>query len=133
MRISDWSSDACSSDLPPGVAGVASADGLVDEAPVAGEVVEVARAAQQEGVLDGPLEMPVRALDAAVLVGDAGIVAGRRHAVMDAQGVVAAGHVPDGTGAGRGRGGLDGWISVLGVALIKNNQYNIPHKLIIYH
>src|SRR3546814_15259619 len=37
--------------------------------------------------------MPVRALDAAVLVGDAGIVAGRRHAVMDAQGVVAAGQV----------------------------------------
>src|SRR3546814_11144329 len=33
------------------------------------------------------------ALDAAVLVGDAGIVAGRRHAVMDAQGVVAAGQV----------------------------------------
>src|SRR3546814_11201398 len=110
MRISDWSSDACSSDLPPGVAGVASADGLVDEAPVAGEVVEVARAAQQEGVLDGPLEMPVRALDAAVLVGDAGIVAGRRHAVMDAQGVVAGGEglpfVPGhvGTGWGRGRG-----------------------------
>lgn len=37
--------------------------------------------------------MAVRTLDAAVLMRDAGIVAGRRHAVVGAQGFVAAGQV----------------------------------------
>ena len=71
------------------VAGIAAADDLVDEAAVGGEVVEVARAAQQQRVLDRLLEMAVRALDRAVLVRDAGIVAGRRHAVVGAQRLVA--------------------------------------------
>ena len=39
------------------------------------EVVEVAAAAQQQRVLERPLEMAVRALDRAVLVRDAGVVA----------------------------------------------------------
>ena len=58
---------------------IAAADDLVDEAAIGGKIVEVARAPQQKGILDHALEMPVRTLDRAVLVGDAGIVAARRH------------------------------------------------------
>ena len=54
------------------VAGVAAADDLVDEAAIGSQVVEVARPAQQQRVVDGPLEMAVRAFDRAVLVRDAG-------------------------------------------------------------
>ena len=42
------------------VAGVAAADQRVDEGAVVGDRVEVARAAQQQRVLDGALEMAVR-------------------------------------------------------------------------
>ena len=68
---------------------VAAADDLVDEAPPCGEIVEVARGAQHEGVGERSLEMAVGTLDRAVLVADAGIVAGRRHAVMGAERLVA--------------------------------------------
>src|SRR3984893_14365061 len=73
------------------VASIAPADDLVDEAVVGLERVEIARAAQQQRVLDRPLQMAVRAFDRAVLVRQAPIVAGRLHAVMGAQGLVAPG------------------------------------------
>jgi hypothetical protein len=66
------------------IAGVATTDDLIDKAAVVGQIVEIAGASQQKRVLDGALEMAVRPLDGAVLMGDAGIVAGRRHAVMAA-------------------------------------------------
>ena len=72
------------------VAGIAPPDHFVDEAPIGGEVGEVARAAQQKLVAKHLLEVPVRALDCAVLVSDAWIVARRRHAVMGAQFLVAS-------------------------------------------
>ena len=60
-----------------GVAGIAAADDLVDEAAIGGQIVEVARPPHQQRILDRPLEMAVRAFDGAVLMGDAGIVARR--------------------------------------------------------
>ena len=54
--------------------------GLVD-----GKVGEVARAAQLERSAEAGLEMPVRGLDRAVLVANAGVVAGRLHAVVAAE------------------------------------------------
>ena len=72
---------------------VAAADELVDEGAVGTEGVEVARAAQQQGVLEGALEMAVRSLDGAVLVRLAAVVARRRHAVVRAQRGVAPGGV----------------------------------------
>ena len=71
-------------DARPAVA-VAPGDDLVDEGAVAGEIVEVARAAQQQGVLQGALEMAVGTLDRAVLVRLAAVVARRRHGVVRAQ------------------------------------------------
>ena len=76
-----------------GVAGVAAADELVDEGTIGGKIGERGAGAQQERVGDRPLEVAVRALHRAVLVGEAGVVAGRRHAVMGAQRLVAAGQV----------------------------------------
>lgn len=48
------------------------------------------RAPHQQRVLDGALEIAERAFDGAVLVGDAGTVARRLHAVMTAELIVAA-------------------------------------------
>src|SRR5271168_5234385 len=73
----------------PGVAEVAATDDVVDEAPPCGEIVKVARGAQQQSVGERSLKMAVGALDGAVLVADAGIVAGRRHAVVGAERFVA--------------------------------------------
>lgn len=73
-----------------GIAGVHAADDLVDEAAVAGQIAEIARSSHQSRVVDRPLEMAVRAFDGAVLMRDAAIVAGRGHAVVAAQFVVAA-------------------------------------------
>ena len=42
---------------PRAKAGVAAPDNLVDEPAVGGKIVEVARAPQQQRILDGPLEM----------------------------------------------------------------------------
>ena len=75
------------------VAGVAASDCLVHEAAVGGQIREVARAAQQELVAKRLLQMPMRALDRAVLVRDAAIVARRRHAVMGAQFLITSGEV----------------------------------------
>src|SRR6202040_3785164 len=57
------------------VASIAPADDLVDEAAVGLERVEIARAAQQQRVLDRPLQMAVRAFDRAVLVRQTSIIA----------------------------------------------------------
>ena len=72
---------------------VAATDDLVDEGAVDGERVEVARTAQQQGVLEGALEMAVRSLDGAVLMRLAAVVARRRHSVVRAQRGVALGGV----------------------------------------
>ena len=82
-------------DTPP-VAHVVASDDLVDEAAVGPEIVEGARAAQQKRVGDGALEVTVRPFNGAVLVGDAGGVAGGRHPVVGAQGVVAVGEIAAG-------------------------------------
>lgn len=55
-------------------------------------------AVRKQRVLDGALEIAVRAFDGAVLVGDAGIVARRRHGVMTAELIVAARRVCAGLG-----------------------------------
>ena len=57
------------------VARVALPDDFVDEAPIGGEIVEGARAAQQERVPDRSFQMTMRALDCAILMSDAGIIA----------------------------------------------------------
>src|SRR6202035_5759634 len=69
---------------------IAPADDLVDKAAIGIERVEVARSAQQQRILYSLLEMAVRAFDRAVLVCHAAIVAGRLHAVMRTQRLVAA-------------------------------------------
>jgi hypothetical protein len=76
-------------DLDPlAVLRVAAADNLVDEPSVGIEVGEVSAAAQQQLVLDLPLQVAMRALDGTVLVRDAGVVARRRHAVVGDQRLV---------------------------------------------
>src|SRR6267143_2938737 len=75
---------------PLAVASIAAPDDLVDKAAIGLEVVEVTRSAQQQRVLDRLFEMAVRAFDRPVLVRHAAIVAGRLHAVMRAQRLVAA-------------------------------------------
>ena len=76
-----------------GVTGVLAADDLVDEPAVTDEVVEISGATHQQRVVEGLLEMAVSALDGAVLVCDAAVVAGGLHAVMGAQRVVVPGQV----------------------------------------
>jgi hypothetical protein len=71
-------------------ASIAPSDNLVDEAAIGLERVEIARSAQQQRVLECSLQMAVRAFDRPVLVRQAPIVAGRLHAVMRAQCLVAA-------------------------------------------
>lgn len=71
------------------VAGVDAPDDLVDEAAISGQIVERARAPHQESVLDRALEMAMRPFDCAVLMGDPGVVARGRHAVVAAQVFVA--------------------------------------------
>lgn len=73
---------------PLGVAGIAAADDLVDEAAIGGKIVEVDSSAQQQGVRDCSLEMTVGPFDRAILMGDASIVAGRPHAVVGTKGLV---------------------------------------------
>ena len=86
-----------------GVAEVAAADDVVDEAPPCGEIVKVSRGAQQQGVGERSLEMAVGAFDRAVLVADAWIVASRRQAVMGAERFVALRQIFLGVGAKCGR------------------------------
>src|SRR5271156_4404181 len=74
---------------PLAVVAIAPTDDLVDEAAIGIEIVEVPAAAQQQRVFERLLEMAMRALDRAVLVREAGVVAGWRHAVMAAERLVA--------------------------------------------
>jgi len=67
---------------PPGVTGIPAADKFVEEAPGGGEIRELAACPRQERVGDRTLEMAVRPLDGPVLMVEAGVVAGRGHAVM---------------------------------------------------
>src|SRR5258707_12150018 len=60
------------------VAGIAPPDHFVDEAPAGGEACEVARAAQQKLLAKHLLEIPMRTLDGAGFLGDAGILGVRR-------------------------------------------------------
>ena len=62
---------------------------LIEEPAVGGKIAEVGRPAQQQGIRDGPLQMPMRPLDCAILMRDAAVVAARRHGVMGAEGFVA--------------------------------------------
>lgn len=75
------------------VAGVAAADQFVDEAAVVLDRVEVARAAQQQRVLDGALEMAVGGLDHPILMGQPAVVAAGCHTVMAAQAGIPGGPV----------------------------------------
>ena len=70
---------------PLAVASIAAPDDLVDKAAISLEGVKIARSAQQQRVLDRSFQMAVWAFDRAVLMRQAQIVAGRRHAVMCAQ------------------------------------------------
>lgn len=60
---------------------------------IVGERVEVGRPAQHQRILNDALEMAVRALDRAILVGNPTVVAGGCHAVVGAERVVSAGEV----------------------------------------
>jgi len=71
---------------------------LVDEGAVVGQIGELARATQQQGVLDGALEMPVRALHRTLLVGHTAVVARGPHAIVGAQGFVAPREILPGVG-----------------------------------
>ncbi len=83
---------------PLGIAGIGAADDLVDEGPIGGQIREVGRGPQQQGIGECTLEVAVRALDRAVLVRHAGVVAGRGHAVVGTQRLVAPGEVVLGGG-----------------------------------
>src|SRR5450631_2202251 len=74
---------------PLAIVGVASADDLVDETAVGVQVVEVSAATQEQCVLQRLLEMPVRTLNGAILVGNTQVVPGRYHVVMAHQPLIA--------------------------------------------
>jgi hypothetical protein len=90
---------------PLGNARIAPTDNLVDEAAISVQRVEIARAAQQQRIRDRLLQVAVRALDRAVLVRQAGIVAGRLHAVMGARRLVPLGRIPSGVAVEIAEGG----------------------------
>src|SRR5665213_3185467 len=96
-----------------GIARVAAANNLVDEAPPCRKIVEVARGTQQQGIFQRSFEMAMRAFDRAVLVRHARIVAGRRHAVMAAQRLVARRQILLGVGAEIAERGREAVASVL--------------------
>src|SRR5262245_23326382 len=64
------------------VLGVVAPNDFVDEAAIGGKIGKVARATQKQRVLDGFLQMAMWALDRTVLMRDPAIVAGRLHAVV---------------------------------------------------
>src|SRR3546814_11520865 len=88
MRISDWSSDVCSSDLPLRAPRILARDDLVDEAAIFRKVVEVGRSAHQQRVAHRRLQMPVRAIDRAIFLRNTAVIAGRPHPVMATQRVI---------------------------------------------
>ena len=76
-----------------GVMGVLAADDLGDEEAIASEIVKVAGAAHQQCIRNRLLEMAVRTFDRPVLMSHTSIVAGRLHAIMEAQRVIALGQI----------------------------------------
>ena len=72
---------------------ILAGDRLGEEGLIGGEIGEVARAAQLKRLPDRALEMAMRGLDRAVLVGHAGIVAGRLDAIVATELGVALGLV----------------------------------------
>src|SRR6185312_5494196 len=68
--------------------GVLAADELIDKAPIHRQVVKVRTPAQQQRIPDSLFQVSVWALDRAILVRDAAIVAGRLHAIVSAQSFV---------------------------------------------
>ena len=77
---------------------VTTGDQLIDEAAPAGKLGEVARSAQDQGLVERDLQVVVVSLDGAVLMRLAGIVAAREHAVMGTEGLVALGDIGRGIG-----------------------------------
>jgi len=89
----------------PVASGIASPDQVGEPAAIGREAVEVGAAAQHQGLGDGALEMAVLALNGAVLVRDAQVVAGRLHAVVAAQRLVAPGLILGGVAVEVAKGG----------------------------
>ena len=85
--------------------GIGASDDGIDEGAPGGEVGEVTMAAQQQRLAECVLEVTVRRLDRAVLVRDAGVVAGRAHVVVGAERLVAAGLVLGGVAGEVAEGG----------------------------
>ncbi len=102
--------------------GIGAADDGIDEGAPGGEVGEVVVAAQQQGLGERVLEVAVRPFDGAVLVGDAGGVARRAHAVMGAERLVAAGLVLGGIAGEVAEGGGEAVGAVLDGGAAKGPQ-----------
>ena len=73
--------------------GVGAADHLGDKAAIRDQIGELTAAAQQESLGKRVFEVGVAGFNGPVLVGDPGVVARRRHAVVRAQRLVAPGLV----------------------------------------
>jgi len=77
---------------------VAAGHHLVDEAAPAGEIGEVARAAQDQALVESDLEVVVVGLDRPVLMRLTGVVAACQQAVVAAEALVPPGDVGGGLG-----------------------------------
>ena len=77
----------------PGAARVVTVADTADEGAVSCKAVEVPASPAPQPLVEADLDMAVGGLDAAILVGHAGIVAGGLHAVVPAQVVVAPGEI----------------------------------------
>ena len=75
------------------VARILTTDDLSDEGAVSIEAGEVSGAAQQQGILESAFEMAMGALDAAVFVGQAAVLAAWPHPVMSTQRLIALGQI----------------------------------------
>ena len=78
------------------IVGIAPTAELIKEPAVGGKIAEVGRAAQQKGIRDSPLQVPMWPLNCAILMRDTAVVAARCHGVMGAQGFVAPGFTRNG-------------------------------------
>ena len=72
---------------------VDSTDDLVDEAAIGTKIVEVVTAAQKQRITHCALEVAMRALDGAVLMGNAAVVARRLHSVVSTERFVTRGEI----------------------------------------
>jgi len=80
------------------MAPIARGHDLIDKAAIRRQISKVAASPQQQGIPHHSLDVAVRALDRAVLVGNACIVAGRLHPVMSAQRIISRGQISAGIG-----------------------------------